>query len=183
MAYLREFPKELTELVFEPGGLARPGGSSYMRFLCHLLAWPGADSRGWISRLLRSELRLPKTTTFYPGFKCIVGNIICGENVGLCDTFFIDYVPVYLGDYVGFSYRNMVITSTHDLSNFNRVICRPVVIENNAWITSNVTILAGVRIGENSVIGAGSVVSNDIPPNVFASGNPCKPVKAIRRGY
>jgi maltose O-acetyltransferase len=46
----------------------------------------------------------------------------------------------------------------------------------------NVTILSGVRIAENSVIGAGSVVTRDIPPNVFAGGDPCKPIKAVQRG-
>jgi acetyltransferase-like isoleucine patch superfamily enzyme len=44
-----------------------------------------------------------------------------------------------------------------------------------------VTILPGVRIGKNSVIGAGSVVVSDIPPNVLAVGNPCKPMKKIYR--
>ena len=53
------------------------------------------------------------------------------------------------------------------------------VIGDNVWITSNVTILPGVCIGSNTVIGAGSVVTNDIPSGVFAAGNPCKVIKSI----
>jgi len=93
----------------------------------------------------------------------------------------VDYAPIYIGNYVSFSFRNIIITSTHDSNNFNRVIAKSVIIEDNVWITSNVTILGGVRIGKNSIIGAGSVVVKDIPENVFAAGNPCKVVKKIQR--
>ncbi len=51
---------------------------------------------------------------------------------------------------------------------------KPVFIGKNVWICSNVTILPGVHIGDNSVIGAGSVVTKDIPANVIAFGNPIK---------
>ena len=47
------------------------------------------------------------------------------------------------------------------------------------WITTNVTILPGITIGDNTVIGAGSVVTKDIPSGVFAAGNPCKVIKQI----
>ena len=47
------------------------------------------------------------------------------------------------------------------------------------WITSNVTILPGVTIGDNTVIGAGSVVTKNIPSGVFAAGNPCKVIRKI----
>lgn len=52
-----------------------------------------------------------------------------------------------------------------------------VIIEDGVWIGANSTILPGVRIGEKSVIGAGSVVLKDIPPFCIAFGNPCKPIK------
>ena len=56
---------------------------------------------------------------------------------------------------------------------------KPIIVENNVWICSNVTVLAGVTIGENSIIGSGSVVIKDIPPNSFAVGVPCKVVKQL----
>lgn len=55
----------------------------------------------------------------------------------------------------------------------------PVTIENNVWIGSHVVINPGVTIGENTVIGAGSVVTKDIPANVVAAGAPCKVIREI----
>jgi acetyltransferase-like isoleucine patch superfamily enzyme len=59
-------------------------------------------------------------------------------------------------------------------------VSRPVIIENNVWIGLNSIILKGVRIGANSVVGAGSVVSRDVPPNSVASGNPARVVKTFK---
>ncbi len=56
---------------------------------------------------------------------------------------------------------------------------QPITVEDNVWIGGSVTVLAGVTIGKNSVIGAGSVVTKDIPSNVVAVGNPCKVIKTI----
>ena len=56
---------------------------------------------------------------------------------------------------------------------------KPVTIGKNCWIAGNVTILPGVTIGDNTVIGAGSVVTKDIPANSLAFGNPCKVAKNI----
>ena len=55
----------------------------------------------------------------------------------------------------------------------------PVIIGNNVWIGGNVTVLPGVSIGDNVVIGAGSVVTKDISSNVIAVGNPCRVIKEI----
>lgn len=56
----------------------------------------------------------------------------------------------------------------------------PITIGDNVWLGGNVVVTPGVTIGENSVIGAGSVVVKDIPANVVAAGNPCKVVREIR---
>lgn len=79
---------------------------------------------------------------------------------------------------------NVMISSTghpvhYKLRTHGEMYSFEVIIENNAWIGGNVSILPGVRIGANSVIGAGSVVTKDIPPNVVAAGNPCKVIRAI----
>jgi acetyltransferase-like isoleucine patch superfamily enzyme len=55
----------------------------------------------------------------------------------------------------------------------------PVVIKKNAWVTVGVTILAGVTIGEGSIIEANSVVTKDIPPRCLAAGNPAKVIKEL----
>ena len=56
---------------------------------------------------------------------------------------------------------------------------KPITIEDNCWIASNVTICGGVTIGEGSVIGAGSVVTRSIPKYSLAVGNPCKVIRKI----
>jgi maltose O-acetyltransferase len=103
---------------------------------------------------------------------------IFGKQVGLCDVFCADYAPIVLGHNVGFSFRNMLLTSWHDEEDFTIVRARPIIIHDNVWITSNCTILGGVEIGENTIIAAGSVVTRSIPSNVVAGGNPCRPIRS-----
>lgn len=61
----------------------------------------------------------------------------------------------------------------------DREMGKPINIENDVWICSNVVICGGVTVGSGAVIGAGSVVTKDIPENVFAAGNPCKEIKKM----
>ena len=179
MPHLIKIPDNIDEIIFSKEALPLPSSSKRLRMLLYLLNIPFLTS--YCITLIKNFLELPKSTSLVPGFKCIVGNIFCGEHVGLFDTLFVDYAPIYIGNNVGFSYRNILLTSTHDFGNFQKVIAKPIIIEDNVWITSNVTILPGVRIGENSIIGAGSVVTKDIPKNVFAAGNPCRVIKNIHR--
>ena len=58
-------------------------------------------------------------------------------------------------------------------------VAKPVTIGNNVWLGANVTVLAGVSIGDNAVIGAGSVVTRSIPANVVAVGVPCRVLREI----
>ncbi|MCB1645734.1 MAG: acyltransferase [Pseudomonadales bacterium] len=69
----------------------------------------------------------------------------------------------------------------HDIYDRTRAVgtTRPVVLENNVWIGDGAVICKGVTIGENSVIGAGSVVTHDIPANVIAAGNPARVIKPL----
>jgi acetyltransferase-like isoleucine patch superfamily enzyme len=57
--------------------------------------------------------------------------------------------------------------------------CAPVVLEDNVWVCDRATICKGVRIGENSIIGAASVVTRDVPANVIAAGNPARTVAEL----
>ncbi|MBR6012447.1 MAG: sugar O-acetyltransferase [Selenomonadaceae bacterium] len=59
-------------------------------------------------------------------------------------------------------------------------IAKPIIIENNVWLGGDVTVLPGVKIGSNSVIGAKSLVTKDIPEGVLAFGNPCKVIRKIQ---
>lgn len=95
----------------------------------------------------------------------------------------VDDCEVRIGNYVMFA-PNVTITATgHPVHPMYRdkgaQFSLPVVIEDHVWIGANVVIMPGVTIGENSVIGAGSVVTHDIPANMVAYGVPCRPVREI----
>ena len=59
------------------------------------------------------------------------------------------------------------------------VYSKPIVIGNKVWLCGDVSVAPGVTIGDNSIIGTGSVVTKDIPANVVAAGNPCRVIKSI----
>jgi len=167
----------MREIIYESGKSKFRINSKIVRILFKFIKVPFIKKL--VKLLLIQAFKFPKSTTFNEGFYCTTSLISLGQNVGLADTLIIAYAPVYIGNNVSFSYRNMIITSTHDINNFSTVIAKPVVIGDNCWITSNVTILSGVTIGNNTIIGAGSIVTSDIPSNVFAAGNPCKIIKSI----
>ena len=74
-----------------------------------------------------------------------------------------------------------LITENHPLDPTDRktLICKPIVIKRNAWIGAAATILPGVTIGENAVVAAGAVVTNDVAPNTIVGGVPAKFIKKI----
>lgn len=133
-----------------------------------------------LKMIINGKLKSCENVQIRSGFKCLYGKIVA-KNVSLTDTFFIDYAPITIGENTAFSYENMVITSTHDYLNGNPIdiTIKPVTIGKNCWITSRCIILPGANIGDNVVIGAGSVVTGDIPANCFAAGNPCKFIKTL----
>ncbi len=165
------------ELIFKLGGVKRPQNTKWLRLLYNLNKLPIIHR--FAAKEIKKALGLPNSVSFNQGFYVSAPLLELGENVGLSDTFIVAYAPIKIGSGCSFSFRNMIITSTHDFADFGTVIAKPVTIGDNVWITSNVTILPGVTIGSNTVIGAGSVVTKDIPGGVFAAGNPCKVIKEI----
>lgn len=104
----------------------------------------------------------------------------------------LDCAPVTIGDDVFFGPNCSVVTPMHPLLNEERKqkvkpdgtlytteYAKPIKIGSGCWLASNVTVCGGVTIGENCVIGAGSVVTRDIPPNSFAAGIPCKVIRQL----
>lgn len=160
-------------------GHKRPSFTFWQRQILKLNNVAGIRNLRIIKKIIYKLYRLPNSASIKPQFHCSGPNIYVGENVGLADTYIIASAPVSIGNNCSFSYRNMIITSTHDYSDFSTIISTPIRIGNNVWITTNVTILPGVTIGDNTVIGAGSVVTKDIPEGVFAAGNPCKVIRRI----
>lgn len=91
---------------------------------------------------------------------------------------------VTIGDDVMMGPETLVYTSNHDFSEVDvpmiqqgRTTAAPVVIEDDVWIGARVIILPGVRIGTGSVVGAGSVVTRDVPPRSVVVGNPARVVR------
>lgn len=72
-----------------------------------------------------------------------------------------------------------IATDNHDLKDRMVLSCKPVVIKDNVWIGACVTIMPGVTIGENAVIGGGAVVTKDVPANTIAAGVPAKVIREI----
>ncbi len=95
----------------------------------------------------------------------------------------VDDADIYIGDNVMLAPNVIIATAGHPIEpNLRRKAAQfnmPVRIENNVWIGAGAILLPGVTIGENSVIGAGSVVTKDIPKNAVAYGNPCRVVREI----
>ena len=111
-------------------------------------------------------------------------NLFFGNNVyANFNLTVVDDVEIIVGDNVLFAPNVTLTTANHPIDPILRgkgyQYCKKIVIENNVWLCSNVTVLPGVTIGENSVIGAGAVVTKDIPANVVAMGVPCRVVRKI----
>lgn len=167
------------QIIYKINELKRPGFSYIERIIVFMNRIPIIRNFSFFKRFIYKQYKIPLTTSISNNFYLSAPNLILGNHVGLSDTFILAYAPVVIGDNCSFSFRNVIITSTHDYENFSTVIAKPVIIEDNVWVTTNVTILPGVRIGKNTVIGAGSVVTHNIPSGVFAAGNPCKVIKEI----
>ena len=72
-----------------------------------------------------------------------------------------------------------LISNNHDLDDRMVITCKPVHICRRAWIGAGATILPGVTVGENSVVGAGSVVTHDVAPDTIVAGNPARIIKTV----
>jgi galactoside O-acetyltransferase len=95
----------------------------------------------------------------------------------------VDDTDIFVGDNVLFGPNVVICAGTHpvdpELRRRQVQYNLPVHIGNNVWLGGGVFVMPGVTIGENSVIGAGSIVTKDIPANVVAVGNPCRVLRSI----
>jgi len=113
-----------------------------------------------------------------------------GYNIHVGDDFYANYnlvvldaAPVRIGDHCFIAPNVAIYTAGHPLHadprNRGYEYALPVTIGHNVWIGGNSVILPGVSIGDNAVIGAGSIVNRDVPANTLAVGNPCRPIRHI----
>ena len=113
-----------------------------------------------------------------------------GTNIQVGKNFFANYqltvldcAPVTIGDNVQIAPNVSIYTAGHplhpDSRNSGYEYALPITIGDNVWIGGNVVICPGVTIGDCAVIGAGSVVTRDVPPWTVAAGNPCRVLRQI----
>ncbi|MCG8308830.1 MAG: sugar O-acetyltransferase [Cytophagales bacterium] len=120
-----------------------------------------------------------------PPFYCDYGsNITVGEKVYFnFNCVVLDVNRIAIGDNTLFGPNVQIYSATHPMDYKIRrawlELGKPVTIGSDVWIGGSAIICPGVTIGDRSVIGAGSVVTRDIPSDTFAAGNPCKVIKKL----
>lgn len=156
------------------------------RFLIKALNESREDEPEERARILK-EL-MPNAGTglwLQPPFYCDYGyNMILGEKVFFnFNCVVLDVAPVTVGNRTLFGPNVQIYTATHPMDHKARAsgfeAAKPINIGEDVWIGGGAIICPGVAIGGRTVIGAGSVVTKDIPASVFAAGNPCRVIRGL----
>ena len=160
---LRERARDLCRLL----NMAQPAQRAERRRLCAELFGSGGD-----------------TVWLEPPFHCDYGtHIHLGANAFFnFNCVVLDVCEVRIGEHALFGPGVQILTPLHPLDatlRRTREFGKPVNIGADVWVGAGALILAGVNVGSRTVIGAGSVVTRDLPDDVFAAGNPCRVIKAI----
>lgn len=142
------------------------GDGARRRILCELLG-SGGD-----------------TANVQPPFRCDYGaHLHLGRNVFFnFNCVVLDVCEVRIGDHALFGPGVQILTPLHPLdapARRAREYGRPITIGDDVWVGGGALILAGVTIGARAVVGAGSVVTRDVPDGVFAAGNPCRVLRPL----
>lgn len=120
-----------------------------------------------------------------PPFYCDYGiNIYPGDQVYFnYNCVVLDVMPVKIGSRTMFGPNVQIYTATHPIDFKERAagleFGKKITIGEDVWVGGNAVICPGVSIGDRTVIGAGSVITKDIPSDVFAAGNPCKVIRKL----
>jgi maltose O-acetyltransferase len=148
------------------------------------LSEPAPERLGLLEQLLG---RFGQGSFIEPPFYCSYGqNIYIGDYVFLnvlCTI--LDCNEVRIGDHVMIGPQVQIYTAAHELQaearNRGLEMAKPIVIEDNVWIGGGAILLPGVRIGLNAVVGAGAVVTRDVPANTVVAGNPARVIREIHQ--
>jgi len=155
------------------------------RQLCATLNASGEEDEA-LRRDLLSRLfgKGGESVWMQPPFHCDYGsNIELGERVFFnFNCVVLDVCPVRIGDFTLFGPAVQILTAMHPLDPVLRrhqEYGKPIDIGSDVWVGGGALLLPGVRVGSRTVIGAGSVVTRDIPERVLAAGNPCRVIRPI----
>ncbi len=136
-------------------------------------------------RLLTHLLSKPlsSSSVINPPFQTDFGrHTVIGEHVFINrDCFFVDLGGIYIEDHALIGPRTMLISVGHNEDPAHRrdLVLKSVRIKKGAWLGANVTVNPGVTIGENAIVGAGAVVTKDVPANTVVAGVPAKILRPI----
>lgn len=121
-----------------------------------------------------------------PRFCCDYGkHISIGANCFInYDAVLLDCAPITIGDHVSIGPRAQLVTALHPIDDIDArragwESAAPITIGDNAWLAAGVVVCPGVSIGADTVVGAGSVVTRDLPAGVLAAGNPCRVIRSL----
>ena len=144
------------------------------------------DTEYVMSLVRKIVAKIGQDSYIVPPFRCDYGDhVFIGNNTYInYNCCFLDSAKVTIGDYVYMGPNCNIFTPCHPIHHELRKekvteYALPVTVGSHSWIGGDVVITPGVTIGENCVIGAGSVVTKDIPANSIAVGNPCKVIRQI----
>ena len=171
--------------AYDPLDPELDAGRRKARTLCKRLNESHEDDKITRSDILAELFGKATDVWIQPPFYCDYGsNISLGRKVFFnFNCVVLDVAPVTIGDHVLFGPAVQIYTATHPLDAARRRAGlesgKPVVIGADVWVGGGAIVCPGVEIGARSIIGAGSVVTRDIPPDVFAAGNPCRVVRSL----
>jgi len=182
---MNEQQKMLAGQLYDPTDPDLAAARSRARDLCQMLNATREAQQDERRELLRALFgKGGDTVWMQPPFFCDYGaNIELGERVFFnFNCVVLDVCPVRIGDFTLFGPAVQIYTPLHPLNaelRRKQEFGKPIDIGADVWVGGGALILPGVKIGSRSVIGAGSVVTRDIPEGVFAAGNPCRVIREI----
>jgi maltose O-acetyltransferase len=151
---------------------------------CRALNASGIDATER-SRIIAALLGTMTDVWIEPPFYCDYGrNLTVGRNVYFnFNCVVLDVMPVVIGDHTLFGPAVQIYTAMHPIDAIERrrglEFAKPIRIGSDVWIGGGAVICPGVTIGDRAVIGAGSVVTRDVPSDMFAAGNPCRVIRGV----
>ncbi len=182
---MSELQKMLAGELYDPSDPELQRRRAHARELCWKLN-ATSEQEAELRRSLQQQLfgSGGDSISVQPPFFCDYGsNIHAGQRVYFnFNCVVLDVCEVHIGEFTLFGPAVQIYTATHPLDAAARrkaELAKPIVIGSDCWVGGGAIILPGVQIGNGTVIGAGSVVTKNVPSGVLAAGNPCRVLREL----